>query len=199
MFYLRRSQLLQIFNSSPDETAFFRLIASRENVPDTLTMIQPTLTSYSFENPDGIPVFLDTASRGPDKLLVFDTFFHVVVWTGDQIAQWRKDSVQDNPDYAHFKELLENPVRDAKVRSVCAISGFVMHQISAKYPSRWRVNAAEKLQWVNLKSLSNGFPFKRSRKLDCMKKLDCIQKLCRSNASYCATVKHRIMSKQCVY
>jgi hypothetical protein len=46
MFHLRRSQFLQVFNNSPDETAFFRLMLNREGVEGSLVMIQPTLTSY---------------------------------------------------------------------------------------------------------------------------------------------------------
>jgi hypothetical protein len=49
MFHLRRSQFLQVFNSSPDETAFYRYILCRENVANSLVMIQPTLTAYEMD------------------------------------------------------------------------------------------------------------------------------------------------------
>ena len=54
MFHLRRSQFLQVFNNSPDETAFFRTMLNREGVQGSLVMIQPTLLSYSFEG--AVPV-----------------------------------------------------------------------------------------------------------------------------------------------
>ena len=51
MFHLRRSQFLQVFNSSPDEAAYYRYILTRENTTNSLVMIQPTLLSYSFNGP----------------------------------------------------------------------------------------------------------------------------------------------------
>ncbi|KAK9902312.1 hypothetical protein M0R45_001733 [Rubus argutus] len=35
MFHLRRSQFVQVFNNSPDETAYFRMILNRENVTNS--------------------------------------------------------------------------------------------------------------------------------------------------------------------
>ena len=40
MYHLRRSQFLQVFNNSPDETAFFQLILNREAVMPMILMIQ---------------------------------------------------------------------------------------------------------------------------------------------------------------
>ncbi|KAK3267011.1 hypothetical protein CYMTET_24406, partial [Cymbomonas tetramitiformis] len=47
MFNLRRSQFVQVFNNSPDETAHYRMILQREGVVSSLIMIQPMLLSYS--------------------------------------------------------------------------------------------------------------------------------------------------------
>ncbi len=41
----------QVFNNTPDETAFYRLCLNREDVGGALTMIQPTLQSYGFDGP----------------------------------------------------------------------------------------------------------------------------------------------------
>merc|ERR1719305_228508 len=41
MFHLRRSQFLQVFGNSPDETSYNRLILMRENTTNSLIMIQP--------------------------------------------------------------------------------------------------------------------------------------------------------------
>ena len=49
MFHLRRSNFLQVFNSSPDETAWFRSILMRADVTDSLCMMQPTLMSYAID------------------------------------------------------------------------------------------------------------------------------------------------------
>ncbi len=40
--------LLQVFGSSPDETANFRLFMNKESTMEALTMIQPQLLAFSF-------------------------------------------------------------------------------------------------------------------------------------------------------
>jgi len=44
-------------------------------------MIQPTLLAYSFNGPP-VPVLLDVTSIGPDRILLLDTFFQVIVFHG---------------------------------------------------------------------------------------------------------------------
>ena len=51
MFHLRRSQFLQVFNNSPDETAYYRHYLLIEELETSLLMIQPYLYSYSFNGP----------------------------------------------------------------------------------------------------------------------------------------------------
>lgn len=51
MFHLRRSQFLQVFNNSPDESAYYRNKLNREDVTQSLVMIQPILYAYSFNGP----------------------------------------------------------------------------------------------------------------------------------------------------
>lgn len=114
MFHLRRSQFLQVFNSSPDETAFFRSILLRENVTNSLIMIQPTLMAYSLEGP-AEPVILDVSSCAPNRILVLDTFFHLVIWYGDTIAKWQADGIHLKPEYDYFAQLLKAPKSDAQV------------------------------------------------------------------------------------
>lgn len=113
MYHLRRSQFLQIFNNSPDETAFYRHVLNHENVNNSLIMIQPTLTMYSFDGPPE-PVLLDSVSIRPNVILLLDTFFHILIWHGETIAAWRKAKYQDQPDYVNFKMLLEAPKIDAQ-------------------------------------------------------------------------------------
>lgn len=48
MFHLRRSQFLQVFNNSPDETTYYRHMLNREDLTQSLIMIQPILYAYSF-------------------------------------------------------------------------------------------------------------------------------------------------------
>jgi len=113
MFHLRRSQFLQVFNSSPDETAFYRLIVLRENTTNSLVMIQPTLIAYSLEGP-AAPVLLDVASCQPTRILLLDTFFHIVVWYGDTIAKWKEEKIHEKPEYDYFAQLLKVPILDAQ-------------------------------------------------------------------------------------
>lgn len=113
MFHLRRSQFLQVFNNSPDETAFFRLMLNREGVLNSLLMIQPTLLAYSFDGPP-TPVVLDVSSVSPDNILLLDTYFHVVVHYGRTIAQWRDAGYADQPEHVNFSNLLRAPREDAE-------------------------------------------------------------------------------------
>ena len=140
MFHLRRSQFLQVFNNSPDETAFYRCvmhltsdirvniercshILNEEDVNNSLIMIQPTLMSYTFDTPPQ-PVLLDSVSIKHDVILLLDTFFHILIFHGELVAQWRKQGYQDQEGYENFKELLELPAADAQVGWVVMILFF---------------------------------------------------------------------------
>lgn len=114
MYHLRRSQFLQVFNNSPDETAYYRHVMLTEDTNNTTIMIQPTLTAYEINNPtEGIPVLLDSTSLTADRILLLDTFFHILIYHGETIAAWRKAGYQDQEAYANFKTLLQQPRKDA--------------------------------------------------------------------------------------
>ncbi|XWS39232.1 hypothetical protein CRYUN_Cryun18bG0032800 [Craigia yunnanensis] len=106
MFYLRRSQFLDVFNSTANEIAFFRLMLNREEVIDSIVMIQPSLLQYSF---DGHPVsfLLDIRSISLYVILLFDFYFYVVIHYGSNIAQWRKVSYHKDPNHENLRKLLE--------------------------------------------------------------------------------------------
>ncbi|KAI9824482.1 MAG: GTPase-activating protein S23 [Phylliscum demangeonii] len=114
MFHLRRSQFLQVFNNSPDETAFYRHVLDHEDVGNSLIMIQPTLDSYTFDQDGSQPVLLDSTSIQPNHILLLDTFFHILIFHGETIAEWRKIGYQDQEGYENFKSLLERPKEDAR-------------------------------------------------------------------------------------
>eukprot|EP00529_Nitzschia_sp_RCC80_P018280 CAMPEP_0113499964 /NCGR_PEP_ID=MMETSP0014_2-20120614/32043_1 /TAXON_ID=2857 /ORGANISM="Nitzschia sp." /LENGTH=815 /DNA_ID=CAMNT_0000394203 /DNA_START=1 /DNA_END=2448 /DNA_ORIENTATION=- /assembly_acc=CAM_ASM_000159 len=114
MFHLRRSQFLQLFNSSPDEAAYYRYVLGRENTTNSLIMIQPTLLSYSFSGPPQ-PALLDSESVRVDTILLLDTFFHVVVFHGETIAAWREQGYHEQEEHAAFRTLLEAPQGDAQL------------------------------------------------------------------------------------
>ncbi|KAJ4378254.1 GTPase-activating protein S23 [Didymella sp. IMI 355093] len=114
MFHLRRSQFLQVFNNSPDETAFYRHVLNHEDVSNSLIMIQPTLDSYGFDHEGGQPVLLDSSSIQNETVLLLDTFFHILIFHGETMAEWRKAGYQDQEGYENFATLLESPKEDAK-------------------------------------------------------------------------------------
>ncbi|CAD7945321.1 unnamed protein product [Amoebophrya sp. A25] len=114
VFYLRRSPLLETFNCSPDETAFYRACLVRESVTNSLVMIQPALMEYSFESNAPTPVLLDSLSLKKDVILLLDTFFQVVLWRGEQVQHWFELGYQEKEEYANFKELLIAPAEDAR-------------------------------------------------------------------------------------
>ncbi|EKX47073.1 secretory protein 23A [Guillardia theta CCMP2712] len=113
MFNLRRSQFLHVFGSSPDETAFFRIYLLKEGTTNMTLMIQPSLLAFSFNHPPG-PVLLDVSSIAPDRILLLDTYFNVVLFHGETIAEWKRQKFQENPEYVSFKQLLEAPQEEAK-------------------------------------------------------------------------------------
>ncbi|KAF2920099.1 hypothetical protein DAI22_08g184900 [Oryza sativa Japonica Group] len=108
MFNLRRSQFVQVFNNSPDETAYFRMMLNRENVANAVVMIQPSLISYSFQSgPE--PVLLDVTAIAADRILLLDSYFTIVIFHGITIAQWRKAGYQDQQGHEAFAQLLKAP------------------------------------------------------------------------------------------
>jgi len=114
MYHLRRSNFLQTFNASPDETAFYRTIVTRENVMNSLVMIQPALIEYSFDEGPPKPVLLDSDSLKPNVILLLDSFFHVVIWRGETIQHWYDAGYQEREEYANFKTLIQSPAADCK-------------------------------------------------------------------------------------
>ncbi len=93
---------------------FYRHALNQEDVNNSLIMIQPTLTSYAIDSPPQA-VLLDSISIKPDVILLLDTFFHILIFHGETIAQWRKAGYQDQEGYQNFKDLLETPKKESEV------------------------------------------------------------------------------------
>ena len=107
-FHLRRSQFLQFFNNSPDETAFYKHCLNKETLAESLVMIQPEIFSYGFEA-DAYPVLLDANAIQADKILLLDSYFTVVIFHGSLIANWRNQKYHEMEEYVDFKDLLSRP------------------------------------------------------------------------------------------
>jgi len=112
LFHLRRSQFIQVFNNSPDETSFYRHSLFLEDTMNSLVMLQPTLLAYSFSEATHA-VLLDNSSIQVDRILMMDSFFHIVIFLGETIAAWKKAGYQEMEGYESFKQLLEAPINDA--------------------------------------------------------------------------------------
>ncbi|XP_010270294.1 PREDICTED: protein transport protein SEC23-like [Nelumbo nucifera] len=114
MFNLRRSQFVQVFNNSPDETAYFRMLLNRENILNTVVMIQPSLIAYSFHSLPK-PALLDVSSISSEQILLLDAYFSIVIFHGMTIAQWRNAGYQNQPEHQAFAQLLQAPRDDAQM------------------------------------------------------------------------------------
>ena len=115
MFYFRKSHFVQKFGISVDEAALYKMVLCRENLSNMLVMIQPALFSYDLETQQPTPVLCDMESLKPDVVLLVDTYFNVVIWQGAQIYNWVKQGYHEMEEYAHLKNLLEQPEEDAKL------------------------------------------------------------------------------------
>ncbi|KAL6527954.1 Protein transport protein S23 E [Orobanche hederae] len=113
-FDATRSQFVQVFNNSPDETAYFRILLNRETITNAAVMIQPSLISYAF-NSLPAPVLLDVQSIAADRILLLDSYFSVVIFHGMTIAQWRNMGYQNQEEHQGFSLLLQAPHDDAKL------------------------------------------------------------------------------------
>ena len=60
-----------------------------EDCANALLMIQPSLVAFKMDGTDE-PVLLDSASIQPDTVLLMDSFFHILIYVGENIAKWRK-------------------------------------------------------------------------------------------------------------
>lgn len=114
MYHLRRSGYLQVFNSSPDESAIIRLQLLKSSVRDSIVQIQPTLYRYRMDEPPQ-PVSLDSSALQHDCVVLLDTFFEVLLHSGSTIAAWRNAGYAEQEDYAYFKEFLDTSMADAQM------------------------------------------------------------------------------------
>eukprot|EP00201_Polytomella_parva_P012344 CAMPEP_0175072354 /NCGR_PEP_ID=MMETSP0052_2-20121109/19855_1 /TAXON_ID=51329 ORGANISM="Polytomella parva, Strain SAG 63-3" /NCGR_SAMPLE_ID=MMETSP0052_2 /ASSEMBLY_ACC=CAM_ASM_000194 /LENGTH=701 /DNA_ID=CAMNT_0016339833 /DNA_START=323 /DNA_END=2424 /DNA_ORIENTATION=+ len=113
MFNLRRSQFVQVFGNSPDETAYFRMLLMKVPTSDAMVMIQPQLTAFQY-NASPEPVLLDVSSIHSERILLLDAFFYLVIFHGSTVAQWRNAGYHQQPEHAALAALLEAPQTEAK-------------------------------------------------------------------------------------
>lgn len=90
------------------------MLLNRESISNAAAMIQPSLTTYSF-NTLPLPALLDVASIAADRILLLDSYISVVIFHGMTIAQWRNLGYQNQPEHQAFAQLLEAPQEDAQM------------------------------------------------------------------------------------
>ncbi|OWB55773.1 hypothetical protein B5S28_g1653 [[Candida] boidinii] len=112
IYHLRRSQFLQVFNCSPDETAFYHHTLQRTDIRDTLVMIQPTLTRFMADGTEPEAVLLDSASLIPEAVFLLDAFFYTVIYFGHVAAEWR-DQNYPRDDYPGVYEMMDKSKEEA--------------------------------------------------------------------------------------
>lgn len=78
----------------------------RENVANSLVMIQPALMQYSLDAEQPVPVLLDIDSLKNNVILLLDTFFYIVIWKGENIVKWEDAGYHNDPNYENLKNLL---------------------------------------------------------------------------------------------
>lgn len=64
--------------------------------------VQPTLVSYTLSSPPQF-VPLDLTVVKADNILLYDSFFEIVVHHGSTITQWRRAGYQDDDSHKNFR------------------------------------------------------------------------------------------------
>ncbi|KAI0984829.1 hypothetical protein GJ496_004696 [Pomphorhynchus laevis] len=80
-------------------------------------MILPVLYAYSLQGNE--PVLLDSTSILPERILLMDDFFHLVIFRGETVDAWYKAGYHNDPRYKNVADLLQAPINDA---------GDILHQ-----------------------------------------------------------------------
>ena len=63
-------------------------------------------------------MLLDVSAITPDRILLLDSFFQVLVFHGQTVAAWRNEGYHKQEGHENFAQLLEAPRLDAE--EICA-------------------------------------------------------------------------------
>ncbi|KAK3859760.1 hypothetical protein Pcinc_034150 [Petrolisthes cinctipes] len=86
MYNLRKSPLLCTFNTSPDETTYYRFMVLREAVMEGLTIIKPRLFEFSPDGQHSEEIPLCESSLTPNTTLLLDTYFIVLLYNPEGMS-----------------------------------------------------------------------------------------------------------------
>jgi hypothetical protein len=70
-----------------------------------------------------------------DRILLLDSFFHILIWHGETVAAWRNAGYQNDPSHENFRKLLEAPVVDAKVNTPLLHPAYLLSKTCARKQS----------------------------------------------------------------
>ena len=124
MYFLRRSNFLQYFNSTPDETAYWRHHLIGQPAAEAHRMFCPDLVSYTANcvEPTAVPLSMD--SVGDECVLVCDAFFYVAVFVG---TAFRRVAAKEG-ELSSYEEALNAVVRRAVLH---AKEGIIRNRLPA--------------------------------------------------------------------
>lgn len=116
-YHLRKNpQLIKIFNSLPDETAFYHHWFMRMNCEDSVKVIQPELVELN-ESSEPVPLALDTEvvlKISPQSFVIMDSIFNTVIYTNSEHLQLH----HSNNKHLITDKALETPMKFVKDRKL---------------------------------------------------------------------------------
>ena len=114
-YYLRKSSFVKKYASSLDEMVFYRNSILRQNIDNTLVMIQPQIIEYSLDTEEPTPVLPNLSCLKADVVLLADTFFNIIIWYGQNVKGWVDEGYHLQEGFEHIKELIEMPEEDMRL------------------------------------------------------------------------------------
>ena len=114
-YYLRKSNFVKKYASSLDEMVYYRNSIIRQNIDNTLVMIQPQIIEYSLENEEPVPVLPNLSCLKSDVVLLCDTYFNIIIWYGQNVKGWIDEEYHLQEGYEHIKELIDMPEEDMRL------------------------------------------------------------------------------------
>ena len=128
VYNLRKNpQLLQIFNSSPDETTFYHNWFIKSDMKTSLTMIEPKLYKLKDSKSESISLDISCLNLPPQTWLVLDNIFLMVIYyildkqmTGKlQLHSSHNEELLDNQEFEEpltfIKTLTKDQSRQGKI------------------------------------------------------------------------------------
>lgn len=106
LFHLKRSPLINVFGTSPDEATFKTYWLNRACPEDVLRMCRPELWRFEAvapgQSPHGVQMPLESASLAGDAFFVLDSFFATAMVRTANVHYWVQQGFHNNPQFPDF-------------------------------------------------------------------------------------------------